>query len=80
MTGSLLFYAPVCCLDFVRGCCLAVLIVSGLLDEDYFSAKLVVPWDAPEAVVDLHSDGVVERFRTLLAWLVGGRGLQYVGF
>ena len=25
-----------------------------------FDVELVVPWDAPEAVVDLHSDGVVE--------------------
>ena len=41
VTGSLLFYAPVCCLAVYRGCCLAVLIVSGLLDEDYFSGKLV---------------------------------------
>ena len=25
-----------------------------------FDAELVVPWDAPEAVVGLHSDGVVK--------------------
>ena len=25
-----------------------------------FGVELVVPWDAPEAVVDLHSDGVVD--------------------
>ena len=25
-----------------------------------FDVELVVPWDAPEAVVDLHSDGVMD--------------------
>ena len=34
-----------------------------------FGVELVGPWDAPEAVVDLHSDGVMdlETARTLLA-------------
>ena len=32
-----------------------------------FGVELVVPWDASEAVVDLHSDGVMGRSRTLLA-------------
>ena len=48
VTGSLTLL-PCCCvalryilpLNFIRGCCLAVLIVSGLLDVDYFSGKLV---------------------------------------
>ena len=92
VTGSLLFYAPVCCLAV---CCAAefsswVLFsgtdVSGLLDVNYFfwqvsvtlvmatdsaaaaggragiafGVELLVPWDAPEAVVDLHSDGVID--------------------
>ena len=73
-------------LDFIRGCYLAVLIVSGLLDVDYFSSELrvylsmvtdgaavvdgragitfgvelYIPWDAPETVVDLQSEGVVD--------------------
>ena len=76
-------------LDFIRGCYLAVRIISGLLDVDYFSGKLVwimatdgaavlgaavlggragitfgvelvLPWDSPEAVVDLQSEGVVD--------------------
>ena len=73
--------------DFICGCSLAVLIVSGLLDVDYFSGKLVwtwlrrqivlqrweaglasrlvLSWYAPEAVVDLHSEGVVD-FGTIL--------------
>ena len=67
------------------GFCAAVLIVSGLLDVDFFRQfsvtlfmatdsaaaaggragitfgdELVVPWDAPEAVVDIHSDGVMD--------------------
>ena len=25
-----------------------------------FGVELVVPWDAPEAVVDVHSDGVMD--------------------
>ena len=88
VTGSLVF-STLCValpyivlLDFIRGFCLAVLIVSGLLDVDYFSGKLVmatdstaavggrvgitfgvelvVPWDAPKAVVDLHSESAVD--------------------
>ena len=50
VTGSLFFYAPLCCcvalpfvvpLDFLRGCYLAVVTVSGLLCSDCFSCKLV---------------------------------------
>ena len=73
-------------LDFLCGCYLAVVTVSGLLDVDYFfrrvsvdwimatdgaavmgertgmtfGVKLVFPWDAPEAVVDLQSEGMVD--------------------
>ena len=91
VTGSLLFYAPVCCLT--EGCAAKVsswvlfggtdcswLAVCGLflrrisvtwiMATDSAAAtggragstldvELVVPWDAPEAVVDLDSDGVV---------------------
>ena len=92
VTGSLLFYAPVCCL---ADCCateissrvlfggtdctwLAVCVlffrrvsVTWIMATDSaaatggragitFDVELVVPWDTPEAVVDLHSDGVVE--------------------
>ena len=96
-------------LDFICGCYLAVLIVSGLLGVDYFSqqvsvdlimaadgvagvggwagitfgVELVVPWDAPEAVFGLQSEGVVDLGTipdALLAWLVGGRVLQNVEF
>ena len=90
VTGSLVFSTSVYCLavytvllDFTRGCYLAVRIVSGLLDVDYFSGKsglqygdrwcgsggwpgwhqfgveLYVPWDAPEPVVNLQSEGVL---------------------
>ena len=92
VTGSLLFYAPVCCL--ANNCTTEVsswvlfggtdccwLAVCGLFLRRFsvtwvmptnstaatggrsgitFDIELVVPWDAPEAVVDLHSDGVVE--------------------
>ena len=91
VTGSLLFYVPVCCLAV---CCAAefsswVLFggadciwlagrgmffwqvgVTSVMATDSaaaggragitFGVELVVPWDAPEAVVDLHSDGVVD--------------------
>ena len=39
VTGSLLFYSPVCCL--ADRCCLAVLTVSGLMCVDCISSKLV---------------------------------------
>ena len=92
VTGSLLFYAPVCCFT---DCCAAEisswvlfggtdciwLVVYGLLFRRVsvtwvmaadskaatggragitFDVELVVPWDAPEAVVDLYSDRVME--------------------
>ena len=88
VTGSLLFYVPVCCLAV---CCAAELSskvlfggtlciwlagrelifrqvgVSSVMATDSaaavggragitFDVELVIPWDAPEAVVDLHSD------------------------
>ena len=88
VTGSLLFFAPVCCLAV---CCAAELSskvlfggtvciwlagrelffrqvgVSSAMAADSaaavggqagstFDVELVIPWDAPEAVVDLHSD------------------------
>ena len=95
-------------LDFVCGCCLAVMIASGLLDEDYFSGKLVWIWLWRQIVLQRWKAGLAsclvlswsfpgtprrlwltsiqmvwwtwERSRTLLAWLVSGRVLQYVGF
>ena len=47
-----------------------------------FGVELYVPWDAPEVVVDLQSEGVVDlgRSRTLSAWLVGGWVLWSAGF
>ena len=92
VTGSLLFYAPVCCLAV---CCVAELsswVLFGGIDCIWlagrglffrqvsvtlvmatdgataaggragitFGVELVVPRDAPEAVVDLHSDGVMD--------------------
>ena len=50
-------------LNSLRVGCFVVRIVSGLLDLDYpsgtFGVELYVPWDPPEAVVDIHSEGVV---------------------
>ena len=92
VTGSLLFYAPVCCLAvccateicswvlfggtdciWLAGCGLFFRQVSVTLvmatDSAAaagdragitFGVELVVPWDAPEAVVDLHSDGMMD--------------------
>ena len=92
VTGSLLFYAPVCCLAI---CCAAEFSSWVLFGGTYciwlagrglffrqvnvtlvmatdsvaaaggragitFGVELVVPWDAPEAVVDLHPDGVMD--------------------
>ena len=92
VTGSLLFYAPVCCLAV---CCAAEVsswVLFGGTDciwlagrglffrqvgvtlvmatdsaaatggraDITFGVELVVPWDAPEAVIDLHSDGVMD--------------------
>ena len=92
VTGSLLFYAPVCCL--AEGCAAEVSswVLFGATDCSWlavcelflrrvsvtwimvtdsaaatggqagitFDVELVVPWDVPEAVVDLDSDGVVK--------------------
>ena len=92
VTGSLLFYAPVCCLAdncaaevsswvlfggtdcswlAVCGLFLRRVSVTWVMATDsaaatggragiMFDVELVVPWDAPEAVVDLHLDGVVK--------------------
>ena len=92
VTGSLLFYAPVCCLAvccdaefsswvlfggsdciWIAGRGLFFRQVSVTLVMATYSAAvvggragitfgvdLVVSWDAPEAVVDLHSDGVMD--------------------
>ena len=92
VTGSLLLYAPVCCLAvccaaeislwvlfggtnciWLAGCGLFFRQVSVTLvmatDSAaaaggragiMFGVELVVPWDAPEAVVDLHSYGVMD--------------------
>ena len=92
VTGSLLFYAPVCCLAV---CCAAEFsswVLFGGIDCIWlagrglffrqvsvtlvtatdsaavaggragimFGVELVVPWDAPEAVVDLHSNNIVD--------------------
>ena len=92
MTGSLLFYAPVC---YLAVCCAAefsswvlfggtdciwlagyglflrqVSITSIMATDSAaaaegragitFGVELVVPWDAPEAVVDLNSDDVID--------------------
>ena len=60
-------------LNLLRVGYFVVRIVFGLLDLDYssgealvenragitFGVELYVPWDAPEAVVDIHSEGVV---------------------
>ena len=91
MTGSLVFFAPLDCLDVYcaaecASCwlfcgtdcvCLAncgifiwqvglywIMAMEGAaLVEDRagitFGVELYVPWDAPEAVVDIHSEGVV---------------------
>ena len=87
VTGSLLFYAPVCSLAescaaevsswvlycswlVVCGLFLRRVSVTWIMATDSatatgdragitFDVELVVPWDAPEAVVDLDSDGVV---------------------
>ena len=91
VTGSLVFFAPLDCLNvycaaecascwLFRGTDWACLASFGLfiwqvsiswimamegaaLVEDHagikFGVELYVPWDAPEAVVDIHSDGVV---------------------
>ena len=75
VTGSLLFYAPVCCLVFeavvwwyclhlacwtgiifpASGCIFGYAAVGGRAGIT-FDVELVIPWNAPEAVVDLHSD------------------------
>ena len=92
VTGSLLFYAPVCCLAM---CCAAEFSLSMLLGGTVcfwlagrglffrqvgissvmtadnaaavgcrvgimFDVELVIPWDAPEAVVDLNSDVLID--------------------
>ena len=78
VTGSLIFYAPVCRLAV---CCAAGFSVFRLFfrrvsvdcamatDSDAtaggrpgitFEVTLDIPWNAPEAVVHLHSDGVVD--------------------
>ena len=92
VTGSLLFYGPVCCLAV---CCAAELFLwvlfgstdciwlagRGLFFRQVsvtlvmatdsaaaaggragitFGVELVIPWEAPEAMVDLHSDGVMD--------------------
>ena len=115
VTGSLLFYAPVCCLAVYCAAEFYSWVLFGGTDCIWlagrrlffrqvgvvlvmatdsaaaaggragitFDVELVVPLDSPEPVVDLHSDGVMDfigRSRTLLAWLVGSRVLQYVGF
>ena len=113
VTGSLLFYAPVCCLDvcctadfslwvFFGGIDCIWLAGRGLFfrqvsvtlvmatDSDAaagggagitFGVELVVPWDAPEAVVDLHSDGVMylDTVPDVIG-LSGRRKPQGVGF
>ena len=92
VTGSILFYAPVCCLAV---CCAAEFSLSMLLGGTVcfwlagrglffrqvgissvmtadnaaavggrvgitFDVELVIPWDAPEAVVDLNSDVLID--------------------
>ena len=76
MTGSLLFYTHVCCLADsyaadVSSWVLFGVSVTWVMATDsavstgcragiMFDVELVVPWDATEAVVDLHLDGLVK--------------------
>ena len=82
VTGSLVFFAPLYCLNdycaaecasgwlFCGTDCVRLLVVKysktmegAALVEDHagitFGVEVYVPWDAPEAVVDIHSEGVV---------------------
>ena len=47
-----------------------------------FGVELYVPWDTPDTVVDVHSEGVVPLglFRTLLVWSAVGRTRRKVVF
>ena len=76
VTGSLLFYAPVCCFAVCGAAEFSLSVLFGGTAciwlagcELFFPAswcifgdgvELVIPWDAPEAVIDLGSDGLLD--------------------
>ena len=92
VTGSLLFYAPVCCFTlcgatelslsvlfggtaciwlavwelFLRQVCVSSVMAADSVTAAggrggiTFDVELIIPWDAPEAVINLNSDGLLD--------------------